>query len=367
MDLSNTAKKLHISNEKLIAWESGTDSPTVVQLRKLAQLYRQSFAAFYLPTPPEVFHPPTHDYRKLPGGLTGVVSSNLTLEMRLAVDRRDICLELMAEKGEQLPNFISLAVSKGGDPETIGERLRSALEISWEAQKNWNDQRKAFNIWRDAIETSGALVFQASTVPLGEMRGFSVAIFPLPVVVVNRKDAPAGRLFSMIHELAHVMMHSSGLCDLEVSSRLSKDDQITEVLCNHVAGAALVPKSLLMDNPLVKHMDHPYWSNEILEELCQTFSVSREVILRRLLILGLTTSEYYRQKRAEFLRAYRRRRKPGGFVHPVTNVISTAGKTFTKIVFDAFNSGQITASDASDFFGLKTKHFDQLGFKLSHG
>jgi Zn-dependent peptidase ImmA (M78 family) len=367
MDIGNAAKRLHISNEKLMAWELGTDSPTVVQLRKLAQLYRQSFAAFYLPSPPDVFHPPTRDYRRLPGGLTGVVSPNLTLEMRIAVDRRDICLELMAEKGEQVPNFTSLTLSREGDPETASAHLRSVLGINWEQQKNWNDPRIAFNVWRDAIETNGVLVFQTSAVPLVEMRGFSVAIFPLPVVVVNRKDAYAGRLFSMVHELAHVMLHSSGLCDLEVSPQLSSQDQNTEVICNHIAGATLVPKDLLMNNPLVKYMDHPYWDDAALNELSQSFSVSREVILRRLLILDLTTTEYYQKKREQFLREYRRRRTTKGFVHPVTNVISTAGKTFTKIVFDAFNNGRITANDASDFFGLKTKHFEQLGFRLSHG
>lgn len=79
MEISLTAKKLNVSEDKILDWESGSKHPTVKQLRKAAKVYKQSFAAFYLSEPPKVFRPPVKDYRRLPGLLMHEISSEIII------------------------------------------------------------------------------------------------------------------------------------------------------------------------------------------------------------------------------------------------------------------------------------------------
>ncbi|MGZ9034940.1 MAG: ImmA/IrrE family metallo-endopeptidase [Rhodospirillales bacterium] len=64
----------------------------------------------------------------------------------------------------------------------------------------------------------GVLVFQATRVEMDEVRGFSIAEPVLPVIVVNRKDAPSGRTFSLLHEFTHLLLRRSGICDFDESA-----------------------------------------------------------------------------------------------------------------------------------------------------
>ena len=96
---------------------------------------------------------------------------------------------------------------------------------------------------------------------------------PLTVVVVNIKDAPRGRIFTLLHELAHIMLKEGGICDFH--------DADTEAYCNRVAEAALFPREALLQSATVrKHRkDDPVWSDAELGELSRQFGGSREAAL----------------------------------------------------------------------------------------
>src|SRR5207245_2086104 len=79
--------------------------------------------------------------------------------------------------------------------------------------------RVFFKHWRNALESVCVLVFQASKIELDEMRGFSITERPLPVVVVNIKDAFTARSFSLFHETAHVLLGRGGLCNFEENGK----------------------------------------------------------------------------------------------------------------------------------------------------
>ena len=360
MPKSVAARKIGVSVEKLFSWESGESRPTVKQLRKVANVYKQTFAAFFLPEPPEVFQPPVHDFRKLSPGEDESLSPELILDIRNSLDRREIYLELMQDFGEEPPLFKPKTSIKK-DPEKIATRIRKLLKINFSKQSKWKDNRVSFNNWREAIEKLGILVFQATQTPIFEMRGYSIAQFPLPVISVNRKDSYSGRTFSMIHELTHIMLRESGLCDLNQTQNPSSRSRKIEIFCNHVAGAALVSENNILSDPIVTgHSDYE-WSEFQISSLARKFCVSREVILRRLLTLGKTTPAFYLQKQNDYQKELDSiPKKKGGFVPPSTNVVSATGKPYTRMVIDAFNSNRITTSDASDYLGVKLKHLGKI-------
>lgn len=48
-------------------------------------------------------------------------------------------------------------------------------------------------------------------VSISEMRAFSLYYDVLPVIMVNGSDTPRGRLFFLLHQYAHLLLHTGGL------------------------------------------------------------------------------------------------------------------------------------------------------------
>jgi Zn-dependent peptidase ImmA (M78 family) len=106
-------------------------------------------------------------------------------------------------------------------------------------QQSWADDYEAFRSWRQAIEGLGVLTFQASRVEVEEMRGVSIFYDLFSVVLLNAADAVRGRIFTLAHELAHLLLRTAATKDS--SATLADPDVAHEVWCNEFAGCLLVP------------------------------------------------------------------------------------------------------------------------------
>lgn len=361
LSVEEAAKKIQVKPERLDAWEAGEARPTINQLRKLGNVYKRPIAVFYLAEPPKDFQA-MHDFRRLPGEVAGIESPQLRLEIRKARYRRQIAVELFEELGEE-PAPFELTASTSERTEAVAERARTALGITYDVQTGWRTAYDALNGWRTAIEELGVLVFQAVGVDVAEMRGFSLADSLLPTIVVNIKDSPRGRVFTMMHELVHLMLHEEGLCDLTEDPSSPPEERSIEIFCNRVAGEILVPEALLLsEKVVVRRSRSAAWSDEEIGELARRYQVSREVILRRLLLLGRTTEAFYRTKRKEFIEAYREARatRAEGFAPPDRIAVSSAGHLFVRLVLDSFYQERITSSDVSDYLGVRLKWMPKI-------
>ena len=105
------------------------------------------------------------------------------------------------------------------------------------------------------------------------------------MIAVNRNDALTRRTFSLVHELAHLMIRVSGVSELETDANRPPEDQRIEVFCNSVAAAALMPRDVLLAQPRVAAQGarSTNWSDAEISDLARNFNVSREAVLRRLL------------------------------------------------------------------------------------
>jgi Zn-dependent peptidase ImmA (M78 family) len=65
-------------------------------------------------------------------------------------------------------------------------------------------------------------------------------------------EAESPRVFTLLHELAHVMLNEPGICDMHESDDSGTD---LEPFCNSVAGAALFPRTELLASGVVRQ--HP--------------------------------------------------------------------------------------------------------------
>jgi len=353
-DLEVAAQKASVSPRSLEKWEAGEGHPSIKSLRRLAHAYRQSVAVFYLHEPPRDF-PPISDYRVAWGEEREQPSPELLAEIEQAHVRREIALELLEE-----PPTFALRAHLADDPNQVAARLRTALGVTGPEQKAWPNTRAAFNSWRDAVEALGVLVLQMTSVDPNEARGFSIADRPMPVVVANNRDPVGARSFTIIHELTHVALHESGVCD--VGGRTVGN---IEPFCNHVAGAVLVPTAELLSTPTVEtHGAETEWTDDELSRLAQVFRVSREVILRRLLILGRTDDDFYRTKRRQLLAEWDRARKGDDEQRwgpsPATVAVVRAGPSFSRLVLSNYYEGVINSSDVAQYLGVRMKHIPRI-------
>jgi Zn-dependent peptidase ImmA (M78 family)/DNA-binding transcriptional regulator YiaG len=352
LDQAVAARKLGVKPERLIQWEVGEELPTIRQLLELGRVYKRNPAVFYLPVPPAEA-PPVHDFRRLAGVEHRPLSPELRYEIRLAFTRRDILLDLMGDgfPAAQLPHIPDLEA----DPERAAATIRERLGVSVDDQRGWRNPDLALRRWRGAIERIGILVFQTTRVDIGEMRGFSSWHGRLPVVLINGADVPPARCFSALHELCHLILRDGGLC-------LTGEDggaDNPEIICNRVAGATLVPAANLLGEQLVMaNAGNQIWSDDQLRNLARTYSVSQEMILRRLLILGRTTERFYRQKRQEFIdeqHAHEERNR-SGYAPPHAVALNRVGRLYARAVLDGFHEGRVSPSDLARYLGLKLRH-----------
>ncbi len=355
------ATKMRVKPERFLAWEQGDLKPTVKQLRKLAKIFHRPLAVFYLPKPPTTFRA-MKDYRRLPGKGIGSESPDLRLEIRQARFRRDVAIDLFRELGVEPPKLTETTTLRES-PEHAAQRARAKLGVALDAQLSWRKPYTALNAWRHALEAQGILVFQTQGVTLSEMRGFSISEAPLPVIAINIKDAVHGRIFTLLHEYAHLLLRRGGLCDLDEGAGKSSEARELETFCNHLSAAILVPrKALLAHASVVEHGEPEVWTDQGLHNLSRDFSVSREVILRRLLTLGRTSKRFYKEKREEFQQEYARRASQSskGFAPPDRVALARVGRAFARLVLESYHQENITSSALAEYLDVRLKHVPKI-------
>ena len=340
----DVANKLKETEATINNWESGTKKPTFAHIEKLASIYKRPLAAFLLSEPPQ--EPPVpKDYRTELSQKHKPLTPNTLLTIRKARRLQISALELNKELENPLkPITIKAILSE--NPEAVAKKVRDNVLLSNFNVSASNNSDEAFEAWKTILEDNGILVFQIS-IPQREIKGFSIIEGELPAIVVNRGDEANSKIFSLFHELGHILLNESGICDMLEDEHSPK----IERFCNHFAGAFLVPAQNLIGHILVSQNKSAIWENQILNSIANDFRVSREVILRRLLIHGKTTNDFYKKWREKYVKEYHRFGR--GKRNIVKERIQERGKKYVSMVFTAYNQAKIGTLDAADYLGVK--------------
>ncbi|MBI4653612.1 MAG: ImmA/IrrE family metallo-endopeptidase [Nitrospirae bacterium] len=325
-------------------WEKGKANPTFSQLERLAFIYKRPITAFLLPTPPKEPSFPT-DYRTLPSEKKKPLHPKTHLAIRKARRFQYSTIELMKELDEPIQK-LSLRASLSDNPEELAEKIRGQLGVKGFPVSFTTDT--ALEEWIKILEKNGILVFQISITQNKEIRGLSLVDEDVPVVILKRSDEPSAKIFTLFHEFAHLLLREGGICDLK-----EDETQNIERFCNRFAGAFLAPKDKLLNHPIVKANEKlKEWPDHILKDIAQDFKVSPEVILRRLLILGLTTKEYYHSKHEEWKSKYKEPFGGRGKKNEIKICIQERGKKYVSMVFGAYEQNKIDNISAADYLGV---------------
>jgi Zn-dependent peptidase ImmA (M78 family) len=196
------------------------------------------------------------------------------------------------------------------------------------------------------------------------MRATCIPDTPLPVILLNTNDAPYGRLFSLLHEFAHVLLHAGGHKTTRMVGERFPEEQPLEVAANAFTGAAILPKAIV-ERIAKKFPSATRGDDETLRKLSQDVNTSAEVILRRLVTLGLASETVYRRKRDGWLALGKRyNAKTQGGPKMDVKTISKDGPSYTRLVLNAYDQRLISTSAASDYLGVKPLHFPDIRRRL---
>lgn len=103
-------------------------------------------------------------------------------------------------------------------------------------------------------------------------------------IAINQDTIPARRRFSLAHELAHLLLHKSGISDLKDSKGKRRgslgDDWDEEALCDQIAADILMPRMAFYEDGWMEG-----WSIKSLKTLAQRYQTSLEATAIRMVDL----------------------------------------------------------------------------------
>ena len=364
LELDDAAKRLKVKPTQLADWEAGADLPTFTQLKRIANTYKTHVSVFYLPEPPTGFKL-LADHRRLPKSATTDEEQahkdqayRLNANIIEAYERRETLIELY-ELLEEFPSEVTLELAESDDRENAAQEIRDFLQLDTRQLQRCNDDRSALRFWRERLEAKGILVCQTSvnshlSIALETVRGFCIAQKPFPMIVLNPKDSPYGRVFTIVHELVHIGLGKSVIQNSGLSQFLGRETP-TEAFCNEVAGGVLIPKGDLADVVNLQSLEAD------LPKLSKHFHVSRSAIMARLRSLSIISQPTYEAYIKREKEKYRDRKSTGGPIPYHTRLLNTAGVHFARTAFTAYHEQKITLADlAASFSYCDLKHLPKI-------
>ena len=204
-------------------------------------------------------------------------------------------------------------------------------------------------------------------VPIDTARGFAIYYADLPIIGINDEDRPPAKSFSIIHELVHLFKRESSLCNDMNNSVATKEE---EVFCNAVAGELLVPQNAI--NIVLNNNNYstPY-SKEDLKRIADRFSVSREVIIRRLLDLNKiskieydTYADMFRQE-IDYEREKQRTDRKNGINNSIPRNISReaidrTSPAVSKALYRGYGEEIYSKQDIARHLNIDQKHINKF-------
>lgn len=185
-----------------------------------------------------------------------------------------------------------------------------------------------------------------------EFRGFAISDSVAPVIFINSSDAPSARLFTLIHELVHIVIGRSG-----VSGVNTREEREEEQFCNQAAAEFLAPRKVFLTK----------WDKTILTEeniaiLSSHFHISKVATARKALTEALISDEqYWSIYNAEKARYTQKKSNSGGGNFYKSALVKNS-KAFAKAVCYEAMRGHLLLRDAGRLLNIppnKIKRFAQ--------
>jgi len=297
LSVIDVAEKLDRHPGEIAAWESGESAPTYPQIWKNWRIrsIKRPLAVFFLPAPPQEIAP-AHEFRTLPDSDLKELAPDTHLQIRHAHAYKLALHELYEGKNpSDRCIWKDIRISRQASIAEQAQAIREYLGISLHDQVKWKDDDFALKQWRQAIESVGVFVFKSSF-KQKELSGFCLYDEVLPIVYLNNSTTKTRQIFSLFHELAHLLFGINGISKLNSNyiDFLPQNEKIIEQFCNAITAELLIPRSDF--DQATRQLNRQFWNicqTMFFASLASRYGVSREAILRRFLDLNRVSSAFY--------------------------------------------------------------------------
>lgn len=334
-------------------WIEGADYPTYNQLIELSKIFHIPFGYFFLEKLPKRKYPIPH-YRTTNKNGYFKPSDGLFETLLFAQKIQEWAKDILSEWGKEKLDFCG-KYKDNHQLELIIKELKKIFEIkqNWASQtKSWSE---SFNYLVEKAEEKGIIVLINGVMgnntryklDVKEFRGFVLYDDLAPVIFINNNDAISAKIFTLIHEVVHILIGESASFDLK---DLQSVDNEIEKFCDQCTAEFLVPENELREI---------YRYKKGLDELAKHFKVSQIVILRRLLDISLVDKEtFHKQLKELYDKEIKKSKGVGGDFYKTA--IKRLSKRFLYIINSAVSDGTISLRDALKIINLNSKTFDEL-------
>ena len=361
-EVEKEAKRLHrnlfatVSAQQLGEWEQGRSSPDLEHLETLAEIYGCPVGYFFLDEPPQ--KPLPLSFRGLAPGKEEHFGPQTQRTLQRFLELAEWIATLI--EGHGLAWEVKVRQMATGKP-SLGELVdegRSRLGFGEEIRKSWKSPQQALVWWRQRIEEQGVFCFQMK-LETKDVRGASVWLRGrYPFVVINHQDAEAatGRLFTLLHEYAHLLLGRDGIaCDFRGRDKKSG----VEPAANRFAADMLLPAPAFEQHLRTSgaYGFRQSWTDAEIDRLREPFFVSRDVVSIRLEQMQLAPPRFYRRKWDQWEQKYARWR-PGGRGRPRTKKEREAtemGSASLRVLTTLEERGALPVLDAAYALDMKVE------------
>jgi len=333
--VDEVANKLQATAEKIKETEEGRAVFTLTQIKILADIYHRPLAAFFSDTLHKM--PALPDYRVNR-------EKRLTPQVYIAERRAYYLSNKLAEltdKMSQIPSF-----SDKLKADELAQEFRKYLKV--ELLKSIKPEELLAH-YKQVLEEKLLISIIEQPLKADDVRGFSV-LSDISVIVLNEGDHPSIKLFSLFHELYHLMKKTSAICSIEVE----QEGENIERECDLFSAEFLVPLADLKEEckrftPLDKNA---------ISKLSEIYGVSKQVIMIRLLWLGYITNEKYKLFKREG--SEKLKEKKGGLRNWNKVFHNRVGNLVIKETTNFYHSGKISYSEVIDILNIKSKYVEKF-------
>jgi Zn-dependent peptidase ImmA (M78 family) len=237
-----------------------------------------------------------------------------------------------------------------------------------EAQKGRKNTKIVFEIYREKFFELGIYVFKDAFKD-NNISGLCINDDLFPVILINNSMSFARQIFTLFHELYHLVSNTSG-------AEIVRDDYYvylndyqseSEKSCDTFANEFLVPY-----DDFKLELSKKRISEERIEELAYLYSVSKEAIMYKLWKMRIITSDEYESLKEEFYGDSLR-----NSVHKIKGDSSGGNYYYTKLsylghkyagdVYKQLYSGKLDSFRASEMLNIKVDHLPRLESALFRG
>ena len=357
----------------LTKWSEKEKVPTFNQIEDVSKATGIPLGYFFLKTPPQedlsLVEYRTVDSVELMNPSRELIDTMHNME--LVQDwMRD---QLIAEGISELPFVGAL---KG---ETSVVRFADSVRDRLNLKKDWfrrsGGVRDSFNRLRMAMSNAGVVVMTSGIVEnnthrpldINEFRAFALVDDLAPLIFINGNDSESGKIFSLIHEFAHLCLGENSLFNERYSSGQSINRK--ETICNAVAAEILVPQDLFTKawQTAVKEVDR----ERAIQITSKDFKCGMTVIARRALDNGFIEYPLYKKTAELAIKLYNEQRKKqkengsgGDYYKTAVNRIDPR---FLKMLTGSVAAGKTLYSDAFRLTNTNRFTFAKLTGQMGGG